>query len=159
MSQEMYFHWHGEMLALGIFQLSSRVWMIGQLQGCNVCHTERRRGAASAWVVTGLSHCGWWVSVTDTSKWLQTYPEKIMGGVILKTLRSMHIVLHCFSASCSFTVRILAECLHCCRVFWSVKQQARLSLLQSVLLPSMLSLLFYPFLDVFFLFSFQMYCL
>jgi len=27
----MYFHWHGKMLALGIFQLGSRVWMVGQL--------------------------------------------------------------------------------------------------------------------------------
>lgn len=42
----MYFHWHGEMLALGIFQLSSRVWMIGQLHVYNVCHAEWWHGAA-----------------------------------------------------------------------------------------------------------------
>lgn len=33
----MYFHWHSKVLALGIFQLSSRVWMIGQ-HAYNVCH-------------------------------------------------------------------------------------------------------------------------
>lgn len=32
-----------------------------------------------------------------------------MGGIVLKTLRNMHIVLHSLSASCRFTVRILAE--------------------------------------------------
>lgn len=55
-----------------------------------------------------VSLCSW-VFIMDTSKLLQTYPEKIMGGVILKTLRSMHIVFHCFSGSYSFTVSIFAE--------------------------------------------------
>lgn len=153
----MYFHWHGDMLALGISQFSSRVWMISQLHGNNVCHPEQWHGAASAWVVMGLSHCSSRVFIMDIFKSLQTYPEKIMGGVIIKTLRSMHIDLHSFSANCSFTVRILAVS-STAVFFWSLKQQARLSLLQSLLLPSILPLLFCPFLGVLFLF-FQMYCL
>lgn len=42
----MYFHWHGKMLALGIFQLSSRVWMMGQLHVYRVCPAEWWHGAA-----------------------------------------------------------------------------------------------------------------
>lgn len=68
MSQKMYFHWHGKMLALGIFQLSSRVWMIGKLRGYKLCHTEQWHGAASAWVVMGLSHCDSQVFIMDIFK-------------------------------------------------------------------------------------------
>lgn len=42
----MYFHWHGKMLALGFFQLSSRVWMMGQLHVYRVCPAEWWHGAA-----------------------------------------------------------------------------------------------------------------